>query len=222
MGWQWAVRAVMVVLVVASSRPARAGRPEDAGRQSGLSAVIVRTFNNFRVPSEQLRDAQSQAAAILNAAGIDVRFASCWEGDGEAPGAPDRCRAPIGNDLLLRLHRTPSGTGKQYVSLGFALVVTEGLPFLATVYADLVDGIARRAGAGAATVLGRAIAHEIGHLLLNSNSHPHAGLMRAAWSHRELRGNDTAHWQFLEPEIREMRAAAQRRIDSSRQTLPIE
>jgi hypothetical protein len=90
------------------------------------------------------------------------------------------------------------------------------------VYADLVEGIARRAGADAATVLGRAIAHEIGHLLLNSNAHPESGLMRAAWSQRELRGSAPAHWQFLEPEIQKMRAAAQHRIDSSRPRLPIE
>jgi hypothetical protein len=211
----------MVLVGLALSGPAKAGSHEDAGHH-GNSAVIVRTFNNFRVPAEQLQAAQVHAATILKVAGIEVQWARCWEGNAEAPDASDRCRTPIGSDIVLRLHRTPAGNGHPYVSLGFALVVSEGLPFLATVYADRADGIARRARVDPAIVLGRAIAHEIGHLLLNSNSHPEAGLMRAAWSQRELRGNAATDWRFLEPEIQAVRDAAQRRIDSSRLTIPIE
>jgi hypothetical protein len=87
----------------------------------------------------------------------------------------------------------------------------QGVPFLATVYADLAERVALRAGVAPRPVLGRAIAHEIGHLLLNSNSHPATGLMRAGWSQRELRRNDAGDWQFLESEVATMQAAAARR-----------
>lgn len=80
-------------------------------------------------------------------------------------------------------------------------------PYLATVYADLVTGVARGAGIDARELLGRAIAHEIGHLLLGTNQHASAGLMRAVWSRVELRRDKATDWHFLDSEAGSMRAA---------------
>ena len=209
----WKAVALVVVLVTSFS-------PSELQAQD--AAIIVRTFNNFRVPPDQLTGAQAHAAGILKAAGIGVTWLECWHGNSEPLGAPDRCRAATGSDLVLRLHTAAAGNGHHYRSLGFALVVGEGTPFLATVYPDLVEAVARRAGVDASVVLGRAIAHEIGHLLLNSNAHPEDGLMRAAWSQREFRRSAESDWQFLQPEVQKIRASAQHRIDSSRLHIPIE
>ena len=65
--------------------------------------------------------------------------------------------------------------------------------------------IAREAPTEVPTLLGRAIAHEIGHLMLVSSHHPNAGLMRAFWSQDELRGVKPAHWQFSAREVAQMR-----------------
>ena len=93
--------------------------------------------------------------------------------------------------------------------MGFSLVGTPGAaPFLATVYVDRVESVARGAGIDTRRVLGLAIAHEIGHVLLNSNTHAANGLMRADWSRKELRRKDAAAWQFLEVEAALIRAAA--------------
>ena len=59
-----------------------------------------------------------------------------------------------------------------------------------------VRAVAERTATAVSTLLGRAIAHEIGHLLLGSAEHPRVGLMRALWSHEELRGLKPAHWGF--------------------------
>jgi hypothetical protein len=56
------------------------------------------------------------------------------------------------------------------------------------------------------------MAHEIGHVLLNSNTHAEQGLMRADWSRAELRRTDQAAWNFLESEAAIVRAAAQQRL----------
>jgi hypothetical protein len=169
--------------------------------------IVARTFNNYGLSVEDLREARAYASASLKGAGIDVTWIDCWHGDREAPNAPARCREAIGADLVLRLQKAPKATSERYVSLGFSLVMPEGTPFLATVYADLAEETARRAGVAPRSVLGHAIAHEIGHLLLNTNSHPDAGLMRAAWSQRELRRNDAHDWEFRQPEADTMRAA---------------
>ena len=196
----------MAVIVAAAGAGTASAEPAE---------IVVRTFNNYRVAANDLHEARAHAAASLSAAGIAVIWVHCWDGDQAAADAPARCAEPVGSDLVLRLQRAPQARNQhQFVSLGFSLVTpkastTEALPFLATVYADLAERVARRAGVGSRPVLGRAIAHEIGHLLLNVNDHPKEGLMRAAWSQADLRRNDG--WMFLADEAAIMRAAAARR-----------
>jgi hypothetical protein len=76
------------------------------------------------------------------------------------------------------------------------------------VYVDRVKSVARGAGTDARRVLGLAMAHEIGHVLLNSNTHAPTGLMRANWSRNEMRRNDAAAWRFLDIEATHVRCAA--------------
>jgi hypothetical protein len=85
--------------------------------------------------------------------------------------------------------------------------VDSGRGVLATVFLDLVEPVARRNGADVNEVLGRAIAHEIGHLLLGTSSHSAAGLMRAIWTDRELGRNDPRDWLFGTGEGALLRAA---------------
>ena len=83
--------------------------------------------------------------------------------------------------------------------MGFSLVNLEkGVPFLATVFVDLVASISRSAAVDFRRLLGWAIAHEIGHLLLNTSRHADQGLMRADWSRGELRQNKATDWAFRE------------------------
>ena len=86
-------------------------------------------------------------------------------------------------------------------SLGFVLVdVNERRGSLATVYSDRGAALSRRAGVDAAELLGRAIAHEIGHLLLGTDRHGSRGLMRASWSGADLRRNLATDWLLLNKE----------------------
>lgn len=68
-----------------------------------------------------------------------------------------------------------------------------------------VRAVAERTATSVSTLLGRAIAHEIGHLLLGSAEHPRIGLMRALWSQEELQGLKPAHWGFSTREAAHMR-----------------
>jgi hypothetical protein len=68
-----------------------------------------------------------------------------------------------------------------------------------------VRTIGERASSGIAVLLGRAIAHEMGHLLLGTADHPRLGLMRALWSNDELRGLKPTNWGFSAREAAQMR-----------------
>ena len=176
----------------------------------GLAATIfIRSYNNFGVPAPDLAAAREHAQAVLQQAGVNITWADCWVGARQPASAPARCQEPIGGDIVMRLQRTSEADKSRFVSMGFSLVRTAGAaPFLATVYVDRVESVARVAGIDASQVLGLAMAHEIGHVLLDSNTHAAAGLMRADWSRRELRRKDAAAWSFLETEAAHVRSAA--------------
>jgi hypothetical protein len=92
--------------------------------------------------------------------------------------------------------------------LGFAAVGDESRAgILATVYYESVETVARSSGLTISRLLGRAIAHEVGHLLLPGGGHSPSGLMRAPWAHQELMENRQEDWVFSPRDGRLLRAA---------------
>ena len=127
-----------------------------------------------------------------------------------AGGEP--CTDPLlpGRDLMLRLiDRIPdTASTTRIVALGESMVDRdERTGVLMTVDLFPIRAIAARASTRTAVLLGRAIAHEIGHLLLGSAEHARLGLMRALWSNDELRGLKPANWGVSRREAAQMRQA---------------
>ena len=169
------------------------------------SAVAIRTYNYAALSVAQLSESRAEAAHIFRQAGIALEWVECRV-PGSVDGVP--CTEPllVGRDLMLRLvDRLPS-PGERIVALGESILDREQRGgVLMTVDVFPVRAIAARASAPVSILLGRAIAHEIGHLLLGTPTHPRLGLMRALWSHDELRGAKPAHWGFSSREAAQMR-----------------
>ncbi len=172
--------------------------------------VVVRTFDNYGVAGDALAVARPMVDAAFAAAGIHLSWLDCWSRDREAAQAPSECRQPLkANEVVLRLQAAGALPASRHLSMGFALVnVADGVPFLATVFPDRVRSVSRDARLDFGVLLGRAIAHEIGHLLLGTNHHTDGGLMRAGWSHVEFRQNADADWAFGTSEIAAIKASA--------------
>jgi hypothetical protein len=90
--------------------------------------------------------------------------------------------------------------------------VQKGTGVLATVYVDRVLDLARHLDIDHRTLLGRTIAHEIGHLLLATNTHGTSGLMREVWSPEELLASRSDDWILHPFEV----AAIRQRLTVSR------
>ena len=192
--------ALNLTLVVALA----AAVSTNAATESELP-VVVRTFNYAHVPAEQLASARSTATTILARAGISLHWIDCWVPKSESGAA---CTEPLGErgDLLLRLVDIASQTSGGVVALGTSMLdVEQGAGVLMTVDAVPIRAIAEKTPTDVSTLMGRAIAHEIGHLLLGSSRHATGGLMRALWSHEELKGLKPAYWQFTADEAAKMR-----------------
>ena len=83
-------------------------------------------------------------------------------------------------------------------------MVNGGRGTLSTVYVTRVEAMARAAGATADVLLGRVIAHELGHLLIGTARHSSTGLMRAEWSVTELRRRRDDDWRFTPTDVSAM------------------
>jgi hypothetical protein len=167
--------------------------------------VRVRIYNTAGVAVETRRAALAVTARTLGASRIPVDWSDCDIGD--ACGTPPRA-----GELVVRLVRARrTGTAGAPVVLGDAAIDTAaGAGVLASIYTDRVELMARLAGTDVAPLLGRAIAHEIGHLLMASNAHSARGLMRARWSPGELRRNDVLDWLLTDEDA----AAIRRRLQT--------
>jgi len=179
--------------------------------------VTVLIYDGFGLTGDDITAARAQADAILREAGIAPVWLYCElaEGHGQSPG--DQCKIGGRPDVLMvRVLRSSRLSGSKRVPLGEAQIdIRAHMGLIATVFADRVATTSDRAGANARGVLGRVIAHEIGHLLIGTNHHSTNGLMRAVWTDVELRRPVGLEWHFSASEARSMRAEIARRSERS-------
>ncbi len=156
--------------------------------------VKVRVYRSPEVTSDVLRAALNVAETTFAAASVNVVWKVCGPGECQTPPSPA--------ERLVRLVRAPEGGSHDTRCLGDALIDTQrGTGVLATVYIDRVLDLVRRLDIDHPTLLGRTIAHEIGHLLLATNSHGTSGLMRELWSPEELLASKTDDWTLRPFEV---------------------
>ena len=199
---------LMAVAVMLGGQWARAEAA--LGAETAWTELTVRVYDSARLHPPLTRAALDIAARTLSPASVEVTWVWC------SGGADRRCAVPAGRgEVMVRLIRsaTPASSHDAH-TLGTALVDPHtGSGVLATVYVERVEYLARVAGADLATLLGRAIAHEIGHLLLGHSAHGLHGLMRPLWTRDEVKRNASADWGFAPPELLAIRAT---RADASR------
>lgn len=67
---------------------------------------------------------------------------------------------------------------------------------------------------GARTILGCVTAHELGHLLLGSNSHSSTGIMQSPWREKQVREALDGTLLFTAEQAKRLRAEARIRMES--------
>jgi len=182
------------------------------------SRLTVRVFNYAQASPQTWNLARKIATYILGRTGIQTFWLECSlssEGNFTIPA----CEQPLGSsDLVLRLVPASPATRAQFGSgtLGIAAQPERGTPASASVFYDRVEQLAKGGTTSLPVILGHAAAHEIGHLLLGSDSHSPLGLMRAQmraqWSRQDLQNAVVGDLLFTAEQARVMRAAALRRL----------
>jgi hypothetical protein len=177
--------------------------PSSVFAQTFPGRLTVRVYDFSVLDTPVRHSAIDEARGIVAGGGIAADWHDCRR--------VDAC-APEPGDLVIRIVRETRTSGLEWRrTLGFSVLdPIAGAGTLATVFINRVEDSARHAGANAGLLLGRAIAHEVCHLILRTNEHGDDGLMRAVWTEQEMARNAPDDWVFAAAERRLLRAALQR------------
>lgn len=191
----WRIAATAMVLFSVLSPGALDARDGTDRRQ-----LVVRTYDTFGVGAGERDVATSTARQLLRSAEIDILWRNCTR-----PAADPACASSLAaGELSVRFVSTPSSDTS--ADLGRSLVdVVEKRGSLCTVFVDRVHQFAADAGIEPGVLLGRAMAHELGHLLLGTNNHSRHGLMRPQWLLGELKRDVMTDWTLSRSEGEQMR-----------------
>lgn len=172
-GCVWGLCFTAVTTLAGHDDPARPVRFE----------ISVRTYNYAQVPVDTLVRAEGEAAKLFYAIGVGVRWGNFTP---SAAGAEkdsdfDQMRGPATIEVRVfsRFQPIPGKMGPP------ALGVVVGS--FADVSFEEVLRLASKASVRPDEVLGLAMAHEIGHLLLPTRTHSLTGVMREGWDAKDFR-----------------------------------
>jgi hypothetical protein len=148
--------------------------------------VAVHVYSQVSdLSADDERMALDVAREVFATALVDVAWTLC---------EPGTCLTPSTEAFKLRVTRSSSRGESRSEVLGHALIDSRAhAGVLATVFIDRTRRLADDLGIDYRVLLGRAIAHELGHLLLGTSMHG-SGLMREIWSHDELVGRRRNDW----------------------------
>jgi len=156
--------------------------------------VVVSVYNDAGVSANALAEAEEKAARIFARAGVRITWTTCSD--------CDRFEWP--NSLSVRI--VPGSPRSTQEIFGMAFLSAEGTGCYTDVFYERAEKLQSAWNVNLSDTLGAVMAHEIGHLLLGSNSHTPAGIMRARWESQELNRMARGNLLFTESQSDQMRA----------------
>jgi hypothetical protein len=192
-------------------------------KQADPRRLILSVFNDASVPAEILAHGEARAAHILAQTGIQVEWLNCAPGGSHVPDQfeqPSAC-SRIGYPSHLSVRIVLAGRSVREDIFGEAYTGSEGKgTYIKLYYAHLAEPNAQLP-LGQGELLGYVIAHEVGHLLLGTDSHSHEGIMQGRWEDPQLREAGKGNLQFTPSQaglMREHLAGEEKRKESRRST----
>jgi len=173
-------------------------------------SIHVRIYNMAQIPKSKLTNARTVAENVLHRAGVQVFWQECTPKK-EAEGLSLDCDSIVQHtdivvNLIFNLERLAPTLHRN--ALGCSIIPESGAPpTISYVDYSRVRRLAGSVSFDAQDLLGFAIVHEIGHLLLGNNSHSFSGIMRSPWRTRALQGRYWEEFFFTSEQVEQMRVA---------------
>jgi len=185
-------------------------------QESHAGTLTIRLYDKAVAAPAIVKAATEQAERIFARAGVRIVWemasneaseAHCLDFQASKEQESGDVRTYLAVRLIVGLPETvhPNALGFSLPQARFGAHVT--------IFYDRVERESAKLGRGEAAILGHAMAHEIGHVLLGSAEHSPAGLMRGRWNDSDVALAVTDGLYFSRIECARLRGAVQRRHD---------
>ena len=175
----------------------------------------VRVNNYTQASPSIVAKAEREAGRILGEAGLRLVWLDCpMKHYGGVHVQQNPCLEPLeATDIVLRVLSERTQNKFQDTVFGFAVV-----PIFASVYYDSALRSAKRDNDEfeVPVILGCVIAHELGHLLLGSNSHSGSGVMQPQWGRKQVKQALTGGLLFTHEQSKHVQAEVEKRTSVRR------
>jgi len=163
--------------------------------------LVIHLYDLANISPETLAEAESEAARILATAGVEVVWQRGSADSLEAHSSDQTSGITVlkqerdtRNYLVVRIVRDFPALALPGV-LGYAFPAAKAGAH-ATVFYDRIEPLGQSGLISVSALLGHAMAHEIGHVLLGTTKHAPDGIMKARWSKSDYQRAATAPLAF--------------------------
>lgn len=184
--------------------------------------LTIQVINSAHVKEKTVIKAEEIAARIFRKAGIEIRWTDAFQLSTDPQG--NHGSEDSANLSLIHLNIAPQVLRELSIpkaAMGLAPGNGRNRQW-AYVFYDRIKGMAKiqmqarmmgdaLTSATPAQILGNAMAHEVGHLLLNLTGHSAIGLMRGDWNLDDLRDISYGKLNFTSQQTEAIRAEVNRR-----------
>ena len=168
--------------------------PALAGGQGALIQLRVSVFNSSPISSSIIERAEGEAGRVLRGVGIEAIWLNCPQEISQETSLGRCSEASFPSHLHLHILRVSHGLKVSTVGISFS--DEDGRGCYADLFYEPIQQLQEETHASPSVILGHAMAHELGHLLLGTNSHSPGGLMRAHWTGEDLANASKGNLRF--------------------------
>jgi hypothetical protein len=140
--------------------------------EAGSRPIVIHVVNHAEVPAGTLADAQRRASDVFAAAGVFTAWVAEDPDTGSSDGAALHLRVLLLSPEMSERKISSGRLGDRVMGLAYRIAKRADI-----LYPRIAD-LALKKGCQVSDVLGRVLAHEIGHLLL-ATGHSDRGIMQA-------------------------------------------
>ena len=209
--------ASSVALIVGLSLPLVA-ETKVAPVSGPMPTINVRIYNYADVVDGVLAKALSESERIFRRAGIETHWLGCAVPGREVETKPSCKAKPGATDIQVRIlpRKMAQGLMKHHSEFGLAFTAAgDGFGSNASIFYQRVEELSERRHTSKSLLLGHLIAHEIGHLLLGSNSHSRSGIMHVPWNRAQVERASLGTLLFTKQEAKRMGNQVSRRLTAA-------
>jgi hypothetical protein len=170
--------------------------------------ITIHAYNYAAVPQKTLARANEEAGRIFRNVSLRALWVDHALSAGDLRHPHHSTQSWDGTHFVVRL-LTQSREGSSKNAMGEALSLD-----IANVFVNRVTEHAAVGEVSVSRMLGHAIAHEIGHLLLGDNSHSPGGIMAAPWTKQDLWQMSKGALLFTHQEVTRIQAEVKHRSRS--------